>query len=35
MYGGIAAGITTLGFSLGDLAVRYFYVGLIADEGPT
>ena len=26
---GIAAGITELGLSLGDLAIRYFVVGLI------
>lgn len=29
VYAGIAAGITKLGFGLGDLAIRYFYVGLI------
>ena len=29
VYMGIAAGITQLGFSLGDLAVRYFIVGII------
>lgn len=29
VYMGIAAGITELGHSLGDLAVRYFIVGLI------
>jgi PTS system glucitol/sorbitol-specific IIC component len=29
VWGGIAAGITTLGLGLGDLAIRYFIVGLI------
>jgi len=29
VYGGIAAGITTLGYSLGPLAIRYFIVGII------
>ncbi len=29
VYGGIAAGITTLGHNLGPLAIRYFIVGII------
>lgn len=29
VYAGIAAGITKLGLPIGDLAIRYFYVGLI------
>ncbi|WP_302441977.1 PTS glucitol/sorbitol transporter subunit IIC [Colibacter massiliensis] len=29
VYMGIAAGIQTLGYQLGDLAVRYFFVGMV------
>lgn len=29
VYSGIAAGVTTLGFSTGDLAIRYFLVGVV------
>lgn len=29
VWGGIAAGITDAGYAIGDLAVRYFLVGLV------
>ncbi len=29
MYMGIAAGIQALGYPLGDLAVRYFLIGIV------